>query len=247
MVEEKLLTAKDLAESLGLSIETIWRYTREKRIPYLEMGPRQYRYYQSNVMQALGTRGEVREEQATYDSQTKMNYKDFAKLPEESNHTLELIDGTLVREPSPTYQHQRVSRRLEQILIAYFAKIDSRGEVFSAPLDVYLDEHTVVQPDIFYLPSDRPARSNPVNSLPELVVEILSPSSLRTDRVRKLNRYQLAGVKHYWLLDPDNKTIECLKLDDGKYTLLISLDSGILNHPDFPEMRVVLEELFADV
>ncbi|HCX70266.1 MAG TPA: DNA-binding protein, partial [Firmicutes bacterium] len=126
----------------------------------------------------------------------KMTHEDFAKLPAETGYILQLIDGMLIREPTPTYRHQRVSRRLQQILIAYFDKIDPQGEVFNAPLDVYLNDYTVVQPDLFFLPGTQPAQNDPVDSLPSLVVEILSPSTARTDRIKKLNSYQKAGVAH---------------------------------------------------
>lgn len=247
MTEEKrLVTAKELAETLNLSVETIWRYTREKRIPNLEMGPRQYRYIISEVVQALSSQSEVREEPSVYAAKDKINHKEFAELPAEAGSTLQLIDGLVIREPSPVYQHQRISRRIQQILIAYFEENDPNGEVFNAPLDVYLDEYTVVQPDLFYLPSDRPAKSNPVDSLPALVVEILSPSTVRTDRVRKLNSYQKAGVKHYWIVDLQSQTMECLKLVEQNYLVVISLATGVLEHPDFPNLNVDLEMLFSE-
>ncbi|HHY09015.1 MAG TPA: helix-turn-helix domain-containing protein [Firmicutes bacterium] len=246
MAEKKLITAKDLAEALGVSVETIWRYTRAKRIPYLEIGPQRYRYVKEEVLSALQRGQIVSEEDASYLPKTKMTYKEFAKLPPETGCTLQLIDGILVREPSPTYQHQRVSRRLQRLLVNYFEKEDPAGEVFNAPLDVYLDDYTVVQPDLFYLPGTRPAQNNPVDSLPLLVVEILSPSTAGTDRVQKLNSYQNAGIEHYWLVNPLENTIECLKLSEGKYAVLLTLGDGNLKHPDFPGLIVDLAALFKE-
>ncbi len=247
MGSEKLITAKELSRILGLSVDTIWRYTRDNQIPYIEVGPRQYRYSQDAVIESLGSRmsNMVREDSPSYRCLERMTHREFAELPSEIGYTLQLIDGLVIREPSPIYQHQRVSRRLQQILIGYFEQADSLGEVFDAPLDVYLDDYTVVQPDLFYLPSTRPAKTNPIDSLPYLVVEILSPSTTRTDRVRKLNSYQRAGVEHYWLVDPDSKIIECLKLVDCYYVTLLSVDEGILDHPDFPGLAVDVEALFA--
>ncbi len=240
---DRLVTAKELAATLGLSVETIWRYTREKRIPYLEVGPRQYRYREEQVIQALASRTGVREESTPYVA-GKMSSVEFMELPSEDGYTLQLIDGLLLRGPRPTFQHQRVSRRLQLILINYFAASDRGGELFNAPLDVYLDEYTVVQPDLFYLPRSRPAEANPVDSLPELVVEIISASTAQTDRVRKLNSYQRAGIKHYWIVDPPNHTFECLKLVEANYAVLVSLANGSLKHPDFPGLVVDLQALF---
>lgn len=241
---EKLITAKQLSRTLGLSVETIWRYTREKRIPYLEIGPRQYRYREDEVIQALAARTAVHEDSPSYQTD-RMSAKEFVQLPGEEGYTLQLIDGFLLREPSPTYQHQRVSRRLQQILINYFDEQDRGGEVFDAPLDVYLDECTIVQPDLFYLPSSRPAKANPIDSLPDLVVEIISASTAKTDRICKLNSYQKAGIKHYWLVDLKNRTFECLALKNENYTVLVGLAEGILQHPDFPGLEVDLNTLFA--
>ena len=259
MTGKKLITAQELSTILGLSVDTIWRYTRDQRIPHIEIGPRQYRYVEAEVLKALGHRrapAAVCEEPAPYTGSGsspesgadsgKMTHTEFAQIPAEAGYILQLIDGLLVREPTPTYRHQRVSRRLQQILIAYFERVDPHGEIFNAPLDVYLDDYTVVQPDLFYLPGIRPAQRDPVDSLPDLIVEILSPSTARTDRVRKLNSYQKAGVPHYWIVDPVDCLIECYKLENGRYVALTRTAEGMFEHPDFPGLILDLQALFAE-
>lgn len=250
MTDKKLITAQELSVILGLSVETIWRYTREQRIPYVEMGARQYRYVEAQVLATLHKKTAsalLQEEPASYVSTKKLTYEDYAKLPGETGYTLQLIEGCIVRDPAPTFLHQRVSRRLQQILIAYFAETDPKGEVFNAPLDIFLDDYTVVQPDLVYLPSTRPAKRDPIDSLPELVVEILSPSTVRTDRVRKLNCYQKAGIPHYWMVDPIDGFIQCYELQDGLFKILVSLDEGTITHPAFPGLEFELGDLFAEV
>ena len=242
MGNKDLLTAHELAKILGLSVETVWRYTREKRIPYLEVGTKQYRYRENDVLNALNNQVTVQEEQAPY----LLTHEDYAKLPPETGYTLELIDGLLIREPSPTVHHQRVARRLQQLLIHYFENVDPAGEVFSAPLDLYLDEYTVVQPDLLYFPGTRPARRTPVDSLPELVVEILSPATRQTDRVRKLNSYQKAEIPHYWIVDPADSLIECYALQDGYYLSIARFSEGEFIHPGFPDLHFDLETIFAE-
>lgn len=248
MTRKKLITAQELSTILGLSVDTIWRYTRDRRIPHIEIGPRQYRYVEDEVLKALGPRGSatVCEKPAPYGDSGKMTHEDFAKLPAETGYILQLIDGMLIREPTPTYRHQRVSRRLQQILIAYFDKIDPQGEVFNAPLDVYLNDYTVVQPDLFFLPGTQPAQNDPVDSLPSLVVEILSPSTARTDRIKKLNSYQKAGVAHYWIVDPMDCLIECYKLEGDHYVAFVRTAEGMFAHPDLPDLTFDLQALFAD-
>ncbi len=245
--ENELITAQELADSLSLSVDTIWRYTREKRIPYVEIGNRQYRYNKQNVLIALSevTFSTLKEQSSPYQGKKKLTYEDYARLPEEPGFRHEVIDGVLMREPSPSFHHQRVTRRLQRILEDYFDEVDPKGEVFNAPLDLTLAMHNVVQPDLFYLPGDRPAQYNPIDIVPELVVEVLSPSTSRKDRVLKLNHYQSSGVLHYWILDPEDCFIEAYELRDEHYVSIVRSDKGSLSHPGFPGLSFDIEMLFS--
>jgi len=244
----ELVTAHELAKSLSLSVDTIWRYTREKRIPYVELGPRQYRYREREVLEALSGKelaGVVGEDSTSYQGKTKLTYEDYAGVPEETGYQYELIDGVLVRDPTPSIHHQRVSRRLQRLLEDYFWEKDPGGELFNAPLDLALGEYTVVQPDLLYLPGSRPARSMPVDTLPELVVEILSPSTSRKDRVTKLNHYQASGIPHYWIVGPEDGLIEAYQLREGLYIVAVRACEGAFSHPAFPGLTFDVETLFS--
>ncbi len=243
----KYITAQELAESLSLSVDTVWRYTREKRIPFVEIGSRQYRYCKEDVLGALQQKSNsylAREQETPYNTR-KMTYEDYAQLPEEPGFRYEVIDGVLIRDPSPSIEHQRISRRLQRILEDYFAKTDPEGEIFDAPLDVTLSKYTVVQPDLLYLPGSRPAISTPIAILPELVVEILSPSTGRKDRVTKLNRYQASQVPHYWIVDPDSGIIEAYELREGNYVSLVRACEGDFTHPSFPGLSFDMQGVFS--
>ena len=253
MAEKKLLTAHELAEILDLSLGTIRHYTREDRIPHIEVEPGQYRYFETDVIRILQNRtpernpaGHVQEQQAEYAVQPKLTYEDYAKIPNEPGYKLQLINGLLIREPGPSHVHQRVSRRLLRLLEDYFAKIDPKGEVFYSPLDVLLDEYTVVQPDLLYLPSTRPVKTTPLEVLPELVVEIISPSSATTDTVRKMNSYCKAGVPHYWLVNPSEHSIGCYELQSDGYHSLPAMHDGTFRHPAFPGLTFEIKKLFAE-
>ena len=244
----RTLTAHQLAQELSLSVETIWRYTRQKRIPYRELGQRQYRYDLAQVMTALQRNSStVAESPAENSTKNPFTYQDYVQLPEETGFRYEVLNGCLVRDPSPVTKHQRCSIRLHVLLREYFGRKDPEGEVLGAPLDVILSEHTVLQPDLLYIPGsasdvlDHPYIDEP----PELVVEILSPSTAQKDRVRKSEIYRKAGVTHYWIVDPDAKTIEAFALRDGYYALLAAAsDRELFQHPDFPEMEILLEKVF---
>ncbi len=249
MAEDKeLITAQVLAEALDLSVETIWRYTREKKIPYIELGSKQYRYKLADVISAL-TASTVQEKAAGYEAQPpkKLTYQDYLLLPEEPGYHYEILEGMLIKEPSPNVIHQRVSRRLQRILEDYFWQVDPEGEIFDAPLDVTFHDITVVQPDLFYVCGEQKVivKDTRIDGPPTLVVEVLSPSSRRRDRLQKLRIYQGVQVQHYWLVNPEEKTLECFSLRDGVYALVAAgLDEDIVEHPSFAGLSIELKALW---
>ncbi len=246
--KNKMITARELAEELNLSVETIWRYTREKKIPFIELGKRQYRYKLTDVVDELNA-AKIKETKADYKtkSKKKFTYKDYLKITEEPGYKYEVLQGELIKEPSPNVMHQRVSRRLQRILEDYFWEIDPEGEIFNAPLDVTLSDINVVQPDLFYIASKKNdiIKINRINGSPELVVEVLSPFNPRKDRLQKMQIYQEYGVKHYWLIDPEERTLEYFALRDGAYTLVASgMDEEIVEHLGFPDLKISLGKLW---
>lgn len=246
--ENELITAHALAAALNLSVETIWRYTRENKIPYTELGSRQYRYNLSQVVATLSGSA-VREKGPDYKAGNKnYTYRDYLEMPDEPGYRIEILDGELVKEPAPNVPHQRASRRLQRILEDYFWPIDPEGEIFNAPLDVTFGSTNVVQPDILYVSGEQKAivEYARVDGPPTLVVEILSPTTIRKDRLKKMQIYQRAGVKHYWLLDPEEKTLECYSLRDGLYAFVASgMDEDVVEHPEFAGMSIDLKTLWS--
>jgi len=247
-VKENLITAHVLAEELGLSVDTIWRYTREKKIPYIQLGKKQYRYRLSDVIKALND-PTVKETKAVYTirGNDKFTYEDYLEIPEEPGYQYEVLEGNLVKEPSPNVFHQRVSRNLLIVLHDYISKVDPEGEVFDAPLDVTFSDITVVQPDIFFIAGNQSeiVKENRIDGPPVLVVEILSPYNSRKDRVQKMEIYRKAGVKHYWLVDPEERTLECFRLSDSAYVFIASgMDEDIVKHPDFKDLSISLKGLW---
>jgi Uma2 family endonuclease len=246
--DKELITAQTLADTLDLSVETIWRYTREKKIPYVELGSKQYRYKLADVLGAL-TVSTVQEKKNDYSTEDKKRYtyQDYLELPDEPGYRFEILDGVLIKEPSPSVMHQRVSRRLLRILEDYIWQVDPEGEVFNAPLDVTFHDITVVQPDLFYVSQKDKSivKDARVDGPPALVVEIISPSTSRKDRFKKLQIYQRAQVQHYWLVNPEAKTLECFSLQNGVYALVAAgLDEDVVEHPGFPGLSIALEPLW---
>ena len=152
----------------------------------------------------------------------------------------------MVKEPSPSIRHQRVSARLQSVLRDYFRATDPEGEILDAPLDVVLSDTTVVQPDLLFIPgSDKMVlEQTHVFIAPKLIIEILSPSTCRRDRLKKMDIYRRAGVLHYWIVDPAICIIEAYVLHGEHYTRVSVECDAVFTHADFPELKIELDDIF---
>src|SRR6266542_2906772 len=137
----------------------------------------------------------------------RYTYEDYEKLPEGAPY--QLIGGELVMTPSPVPYHQSVSRKIEFELIK-FVEEKKLGEVFDAPIDVYLSETETYQPDIIFISKDRLRiiGEKKIEAAPDLVIEILSPSTAYYDLKHKRRIYESSGVREYWIVDPMEKSVE---------------------------------------
>ena len=149
----------------------------------------------------------------------KVTYAQYRLLPEGERY--ELIDGGLVSlTPAPGTRHMLAKRRLDGAL-RVVVEAAGLGVVGDAPIDVVLDEGHVVQPDLFVVISDRLAifHSEAVRGAPDLVVEVLSPGSVRRDRFEKKSLYARFGVREYWIVDPEAERFEIYQLTETGYEL----------------------------
>lgn len=168
----------------------------------------------------------------------RLDYEDYAKLPDDGKQ-YELLEGDLLVTPAPTPLHQRVSKRLQRQLEAYFEE-RAMGEVFDAPLDVILTSRDVFQPDLVVARPDQ-ISARGIEGPPLLLVEIISPTTEERDRVMKANRYAQLRVPHFWLVEPDLPQIECYRLQGNTYELVIQAQgAAALTHPDFPGLNIQL-------
>ena len=175
-----------------------------------------------------------------------LTYADYCALPDDGLR-YEIVDGLLFAEPSPRRAHQKAVGNLFAILHAH-VRAHGLGEVYVAPFDVILDPRTTVVPDLVFVVRDRLkiVAERGVEGAPDLLVEVLSPGTARRDRVRKLNAYARYGVRHYWLLDPEAKTVEAFELVDGAYRLAAAVGGDDELRPGvFPGLAISLPILFA--
>ncbi|MDI6716897.1 MAG: Uma2 family endonuclease [Actinomycetota bacterium] len=174
----------------------------------------------------------------------KYTYKDYLRMPEDKRY--ELIGGELTLVPAPKTKHQRISTRLEYLLMRHIEE-NNFGEIFHVPTDVYFDEENVVQPDILFISKERQdiVDENYIKGAPDLIIEIVSPSSGYYDLVKKKKLYARFGVKEYWIVDPEEKAAEVYLLKDNGYEIAQSLsEDDKLTSRTFPGLSIELKELF---
>ncbi len=174
----------------------------------------------------------------------KFTYHDYVQLPDDKRY--ELVEGELFLVPSPSLYHQKVSIALGSALY-YYVREHDLGQVFDAPCDVVFSEINVVQPDLLFV-SKRPFdifENVNVQGAPDLVVEILSASTGKRDLGIKRTLYAKYGVREYWIVDPDAKSIEVLSLTETGYRTVATIpQSGVLNTTLFPDLNLKLADIF---
>lgn len=133
--------------------------------------------------------------------------RDYQNLPEGAPY--QLLGGKLVMNPSPFIKHQSLSGLLEYLLRSFVFKHDL-GEVFDAPTDVQFSELDIYQPDILFISKARAEiiKTKRICGAPDLIIEILSPSTAYFDLREKFETYEQSGVREYWIVDPERQEIE---------------------------------------
>ena len=134
----------------------------------------------------------------------------------------EILDGVLFVTPAPVPRHQSA---LVELTVLLHAACPPDHQVFVAPLDWQPDGRTSLQPDVLVVRRDRVGEKN-VKEPPSLVIEVLSPSTARIDRMLKLSRYAEGGIGQYWLVDPAGPSVQVFDLVDGEYRLVAQRRAG---------------------
>lgn len=177
----------------------------------------------------------------------KYTYEDYLKTPDDVRY--ELIEGELLKTPSPDTRHQRISMRLSSRIYQHVTE-NQLGEVFFASFDVYFDNENVFEPDILFIHKDRLniIGEQNVQGAPDLVVEILSESTAYRDTIHKKKMYARFGVKECWLVAPEDKLVEVYTLKgQGEYQLLKTYyDKDIIESETIGGLKISLAEIFAE-
>ncbi len=177
----------------------------------------------------------------------KEYYKALAEGRLNNELYYEILDGELIVMPSPKFVHQNISANLNDRL-RYFVREHELGIVIYAPMDVILSELQKPQPDIIFVSKARMGiirKNGYVHGAPDLVVEILSPSTAQKDRLDKRRIYAQAGVAEYWLINSYTQTVQVLRLEDGEYVEVAQPEGQLVGAGSLKGFEVELNEIFA--
>lgn len=177
-------------------------------------------------------------------AKVRFTYNDYLLLPEDKRY--EILDGDLYVVAAPGTKHQRISLNLEVALFQHVTA-KGRGQILHAPCDVLLSAENVVQPDILFVGKERSGIIGEANlqGPPDLVIEILSPTTRSKDLELKRKTYARFGIQEYWILDPEAGTVEVLVWSEiGYVTAGVFGKSDCLSSPLFPELNLPLAEIF---
>ena len=173
----------------------------------------------------------------------RLTYQQYVLFPDDGNRH-EIINGDHYMSSAPSTYHQTVSKRLQYEL---YTKIELAGHglVFDAPIDVQFSPYDVVQPDLVAMYANPKARITPTKILgpPELVVEILSPSTAGNDLELKRNLYERNGVGEYWIVDPHDNSIRRLVLQGAAYVDQ-PIEGDELTLIGLPDVKISLDSIW---
>jgi Uma2 family endonuclease len=171
--------------------------------------------------------------------QRPLTYDDLFAMPDDGQRR-ELIGGDLIVNPAPRRIHQEIAGNV-YALLRNFLHAAQRGRAYMHPVDVYVGRNDVVQPDVIAIRHDRLRVYRPEGAVvepPDIVVEIISPSTQRIDRVSKMALYARFGVPEYWIIDPEERTIVANSLEVDAYETIQPEDDGVISSRVFPGLRV---------
>jgi Uma2 family endonuclease len=179
-------------------------------------------------------------------STVKMTARQFLSLGEDPPGVrLELVDGEIAVSPSPVPRHSFSVVALGAILKNHVDEFDL-GELLM-DVDTIFGEHDVRRPDLLYFTKARRhfIGEKAIEGPPDLAVEVISPGSERIDRKDKFKQYAAGKVKHYWIIDPQLRTVEAYKLSGGSYAGGVRASgSDTVSLPPFPKLEIPLSKLW---
>ncbi|EHQ89895.1 Uma2 family endonuclease [Desulfosporosinus youngiae] len=188
------------------------------------------------------------------ESKEKYTYADYLTWPE--GERWEIIDGVPYMQAAPSWQHQAISGNIFGQFYEYLK--GKSCQIFAAPFDLCIPEfnesdekisNVISQPDIVVICDKSKLRKTGFFGVPELIIEIISPSTARTDKITKFNKYEKVGVKEYWIVEPEQKIVSVFLLQEnnryGRPNVFSEEDQITVSI--FPDLAIDLKPVFTGI
>lgn len=219
--EEKGYSYVKIAELSGVPLGTVQKvFSGETEHP---------RYETLQALESLFVESDCVRETPAYNVKQQGQYtiEDYYALPEEQR--VELIDGYFYEMSAPTTIHQKIVIEFVFQIASYIRKNNGKCEVFASPVDVQLDcdNKTMVQPDVVIICKEERLEYFGIYGAPDFILEILSPATKRKDCIKKLAKYENAGVREYWILDPMEQRLMVYFYESEVYPLIYGLEESV--------------------
>jgi Uma2 family endonuclease len=176
----------------------------------------------------------------------RITVEELFEMELEEGYFYELLNGHIVKKQAPSPQHQKAVVKITTLIENFITEKDL-GDCYTSPIDVFFDKYNNSQPDILFIKKDRLfiVNKDGIHGQPDLIVEVLSPSSYRNDRIVKMKLYCEFGVSEYWIVDPLNKVIEVYSLENNAYTMTImAVETGEITSKVLEGFKLDIEKIF---
>ena len=170
---------------------------------------------------------------------------DYREMPDGPPY-FQLIEGEIYMSPSPNWFHQEILTNLAEIFLHYLRK-KRIGKIYFAPLDTFLTDLNVYQPDVVFVSNRRKSilKEDGVDGAPDFVVEILSPRTAKYDRGAKRDIYARTGVGEFWIIDPELKSIQVFRFEESADVPVATYGlKQKFTTPVFPGLNISVAEVF---
>ena len=177
---------------------------------------------------------------------SKITVEELFNMELEEGFFYELIDGNIVKKQAPSPQHQNAVSQLVTIFNNFVLE-KQLGKVYPSPIDVFFDKYNNMQPDVLFIKNDRNfiITNNGIEGHPDLIVEVLSPSTFRNDRKEKMNLYLRFGVSEYWIVDPKNQSVEVYVLENDVYDMrFFAIETGDIESKVLEGLKFDVAKIF---
>ena len=171
-------------------------------------------------------------------------YQDWLDANHDEHARVELIDGVIYLFAAPARRHQAI---VGEMLVQLANHLRGKScKVYTGPIAVRLEKDSVVEPDIIVVCDPKKLTKSGMEGTPDLIIEVLTPSNARHDKITKLNLYQRTGVAEYWIVDPSDNTLTTYNLVEGRYVVSAYDNTGIATVNALPGFEMDLSAVLTD-